>query len=158
MHKLDHKFNALCINSKWKYSERLNLSPTKLEALSFCLKLASGIHKAALVDTVVKTDGDNDTEFDNVFIQGIITDTLETNNERCLPQRHLNALSHLTKYKEIHITSSDNGDRIVNVNRRTNNDNINLLQNLILIPCVKIDEHKIITQPQQFNNANCKSN
>lgn len=70
----------------------------------------------------------------------------------------MNALRHLTKNKEIHITSSDNGDRIVNMDRRINNDKINLLQDPILITCEKIEEHEIITQPQQFNKANLINN
>lgn len=53
------------------------LSNTKLEALSFRLKSATGINERNLVDTIIINHRHN-TEFNKV----LITDTLGTNNER----------------------------------------------------------------------------
>lgn len=65
------------------------------------------------------------TEFNKSFIQGIITATIETNNENTLPMKQLNVLKNLVRNTEIHITPSEKGGGIIIINMITYREKTN---------------------------------
>lgn len=90
--------DTLYANSRWKYIGRkdhienlsdMKRSNSKLEALSFRLKLATGTQNGDPINTIIKNHRQNGTEVIKGFIQGLITATLEKNNKRTLPERQI---------------------------------------------------------------------
>ena len=121
--RLARQLSSLCANSRWKSMGRPDiitnissrpLSDVETEVLSLGLKFATGIPKPSQnIDLITKNYRYKDSDFQQGYIQGLLTSALCDTPNPTLPKRYLRALEALAKDPAIRITTADKGGGVV---------------------------------------------
>ena len=96
-----------------------------MEALSFRLKFATGIHQNITTNTILRNYRNCDTDFSKGFIQRIILTSISQSKDSSHPKKYIQALSNLTQNPNIVISSADKSGAIVIMHKHMYIDKIN---------------------------------